>query len=300
MTKSKTLLQALKRAALAAALFLFPALWAGTDEPMAAGAIVSRTQALYDQAVKLHRRYAGNPRHPVEPLKSILTEISLYHDTEKASYLELSGTAGQPGLERSAPVAIGPWAQWQLALLDLEEKDFEQAISDYHDLGERFKGLKVVEPAEGAFEQPADLVALSGEIEATLDFAQTGGIKGATKALAEKIALLQEKFGQAPQDCKSCGGSSALALQYLWRALALDQAKASDWAAATRGFVKREKTKDYQAAVLLALAQGWEKLGKGDEAKKIRADLAKNYSAALPGEALPQGIFSNLLPAQQP
>lgn len=235
-----------------------------------------RTQQLYDQAVKLHRRYAGDPKHPMEPYKSILTELSLYHDDEQATYLSDLGVDGK----RSGPVQIAPWAQEQLALLDMQQKSFADALQDFLDLGERFPGRMVTEPADGemASNELADLTSLNGVIAATLEVAKQTPSKGVLDALHTRIELLQQKFGAQMLPCgDACGDYGHKALEYLWKALELDQASYNDWSKATLAFVKRETSRDFKAAILIALAEGDERLGKLAQEKEIFERVAVEY-----------------------
>lgn len=283
MTKSRVAAASLKKVALAAAFFIGArgASQAAALEPLKAAE--ERTQRVFDQVVKLHRRYAGLPKHPAEPLKSLLTELALYHDDEEATYLSVAGEEGK----RGGAVPVASWAQQQLALLSAEEGDDAQAIVAYRELGERFAGRMVIEPVDGAAAEKAETAALNGEIRATLDMATKSRAKDVWDGMETKVRLLHEAYGSDPLPCNACGDYGHQALRYLWEALALDKADYKTWCKNTERFIKQEKSSDFQAEVWNALASGSAQLGKKSE--------AKNYAAkagAFPG---PTGIFKNLI-----
>src|SRR6185503_12809304 len=158
------------------AFFIAVAPALAAEEKPALKAADARTQRLYDQVVKLHRRFAGQKKYPSEPFKSLLTEVSLYHDDELASYLSDMGAEGT----RSAPVHFAPWAQQRLALMSMQQGAYAEAVIQFRELGERFAGAQVIEPADGewASVEKSEAAALRGEIEAALALAaQEGGKK---------------------------------------------------------------------------------------------------------------------------
>lgn len=247
----------LKKAALGAAFFI--AIQAGSvelDEKPGLKPADARVQRLFDQAVKLHRRAQASAKAPAEPLRSILTELSLYHENEEATYLSDHGNEETTHLsdrtvyKRSGPIPVAPWALYRLALQDMARGDFEEAIVHYHDLGERFSGLKVIEPSDGlaAQNEKAEAASLRGEIEAFLEFAKKSGTKDVDDALDSRLKTLQEKFGAEA----SPGGMtySRRALQYLREALAIDKADAKTWRKANLTFAKREALSELREEVL--------------------------------------------------
>jgi hypothetical protein len=241
--KSRILPGSLKKAALVAAFFIAARTQAiELDEAPGLKPADARVQRLFDQAVKLQRR----SKAAVEPLKSILTELSLYHDNEEASYLSDVGAEGK----RSGPIPLAPWALRRLAQQDMARGDFEEAILHYHELGERFSGLKVIEPSDGpeAGSERAEAASLRGEIEAFLEFAKKSGAKDVKDALDTRLETLQEKFaGEISPSGTSYG---RLALRYLREALDLDKASPKAWRKANLAFAKRESSAELKAEVM--------------------------------------------------
>jgi tetratricopeptide (TPR) repeat protein len=286
----------MKRAALGAALFFVSAPLAAfeLEEKPGLKAADERVQRLFDQSVKLHRRAQGNPKMPAEPFRSILTELSLYHEDETATYLSDMGAEGT----RSGPIHFAPWALHRLALFEMQQGSYEEALRHFQDLGERFSGAKVIEPADGvmASDEKAEAASLRGLIEAFLALAREQEAKGVVGALKDRIELLQEKFGtEAQPGHESKGTYSELALDALWRALVLDQANYKQWQKATLAFLKREKSEEFQRAILEALAEGCSKLGRKSDADK-HLKRASKLKKAPEGRPLP-GIFGNLIKA---
>ena len=93
--KSKSASEIFKKAALMAAFFLGGCATGHVSEGLgdkpALKAADERGQRLYDQAVKLHRRYADGAKPLKEPFMSILTELSLYHEEDLATFLSDMG-----------------------------------------------------------------------------------------------------------------------------------------------------------------------------------------------------------------
>jgi hypothetical protein len=267
--------------------------------PVALHSSDDRGQQLFDQAVKLQRRYGKDPKAPKEPLQSILTELSLYHDQEEASYL----SDGPNPSKRSGPIDVAPWAQEQLALRSMQRKDFAEAASEFIDLGERFEGRMIVEPSDEsqAEREKAGPAALLGEIKAMVEMAREAPGSDLASGLKPKIEMLQEKYGSDVAPCDpSCDSYSRKALLELWEALALDKADFKTWLKASADFAKNERSTDFSVQIWLALGEGCSKLGKSEAAadcyaqgQKLRADAKDFYQKETfaPKEIL----FSNLL-----
>jgi hypothetical protein len=267
----------LKKAALGAAFFIAGLLVPGcaaVGPPKASevqlGPADARTQALFDEAVKLQRRYAQDPKAPVEPFASVLTELSIYHDHERAGYLSDTDTAGT----RHGSIDLGPWAQRELALQSMKRGAFVEAAAQYVELGERFAGRSIRDPSDAADAVTvwAGAVALCGQIEAELDSAQAAGLKGGEAALEPTIGLLHETYGGVAAPCDpSCDSYGRKALAYLWRALDQDGAGFDAWLKASRAFALAEASAAEQAEIWVALAEGCDTLGKSSQARDCRA-----------------------------
>jgi hypothetical protein len=299
--RSRPIQAILKKAALGAAFFMAACASVGPSKPAKAAlhGPDDRGQQLFDQAVKLCRRYGNDPQAPAEPLQSILTELSLYHDDEQASYL--SGAA--PPATRKGLVDIAPWAQHQLALRSMQRKDYVQAATQYAELGERFEGRMITEISEAPKDPLSEVgpEALCGEIAADLALARLTDGKGLVEGLAPKIGLLHDRYGAEAAPCEaSCDSYGRKALGYLWQALALQQADFKDWFKATQSFAKGESSADLRCDIWEALGEGCARLGKHDEAAgafaqalACRADAKEFYSKdTFP---LQEILFSNLL-----
>ena len=118
-------------------------------------------------ALLLTQRYDAYPRRKPQPLKSLLIELSDYHDEEEAL---------TPG---GASVAIGPWALNRLAQVTLEAGEPERAFACYEDLGLKYAGLEIWAGPGGALPQMAELASLLGRIQVLQVFLRKGASKQA-------------------------------------------------------------------------------------------------------------------------
>jgi hypothetical protein len=247
---------------------------------------------LFDQAVKLSRQFDSGVDKKTEPLKSMLIELSDYHEDEQAGALLKDATI------RGEVAPIGPWALARLARMQIQLGDNQEAASLYQRLGDEFKGLEVLEPDSGRLREKAEVTSLLGQlsaIQAQLAFGKNEDLRDLANGL---ILSLQKNYGQVAVACPAapCGSYGSVALRALWDLLTITQAKAEEWRAKTLKLLKRESDPKFAAAALLSLSQGFERLGKAKESKELKTQALKKYPAAASLTGLPAGALKNLLP----
>ena len=284
--------QRLRKAAFGAVFLIFAGPAMAEDPRPALHAPNEAGLRLFDQGLRYSRRFDASTQKRPEPLKSILIELSDYHEDEQAAALATDGKA------RGVLMPIGPWARARLARLDEELGDDEAALDEYQRLGDDFKGLDVVHPdaSSGIFREPAEIAASRGKLELLRRGLAQSKSAAAMDQAFDILVDFEKNYGSLSATCGvSCGTYGSVALRTLWDLLEAKQAPAEEWKARTLKLVSYEKDPQLVAQAIWALSQGYAQLGDAKQAGDLRERALKKNPEAGQGPAL-EGAMKNLLP----